>query len=158
MIIHINSLDFKPKELTHLVVMVDYIRYEWIKDECGDPYNNEFLFLLEKIADEKFGIKNIGLLNPKFFEDKEALINDLQEREVFGIFMETGIMKEDGFDLLKQILKKFNVRFVEFDVNIFFVADLSVCKPAKKEEIRKKRLLMIENMIDELLEQKEVKK
>lgn len=156
MIIHINSLDSGPKELTPLVVMVDYIRYRWIKDEFGDPYNNEFLFLLEKIANEKFGIKNIGLLNPKFFEDKESLINDLQEREVFGIFMETGIMKSDGFDLLKQILRKFSVRFVEFDVNIFFIPDLSILTLKEKEDVRNMRLMMIENMIDELLEQKEV--
>jgi hypothetical protein len=152
MIIHINSLSSGPKELTPLVVMADYIKYEWIRDEDNNPYNNEFLSLLEKMANKKFGIKNIGLLNPKFFEDKEALINDLQEREVFGIFMETGIMKGYGFDLLKQILKKFNMRFVEFNVNIFFVGDLSILTSEKKGEIKNKRLMMIEKMINEILE------
>jgi hypothetical protein len=152
MIIHINYLSSRPKELTPLVVMADYIKYEWIRDEDNNPYNNEFLSLLEKMANKKFGIKNIGLLNPKFFEDKEALINDLQEREVFGIFMETGIMKGYGFDLLKQILKKFNMRFVEFNVNIFFVGDLSILTSEKKGEIKNKRLMMIEKMINEILE------
>ena len=152
MIIHINSLDPGPKELTPLVVMVDYAMYErWISD-ITQKYNNEFLSLLEKISDKKFGIKNIGLLNPKFFEDKEALINDLQGREVFGIFMERGIIKEDGFDLLSQILKKFSVRFIEFDVNVFFVGDLSILTPEDKREIKNKRLLMIENMINQIME------
>lgn len=152
MIIHINYLSSRPKELTPLVVMADYIKYEWIRDEDNNPYNNEFLSLLEKMANKKFGIKNIGLLNPKFFEDKEALINDLQEREVFGIFMETGIMKGYGFDLLKQILKKFSMRFVEFDVNVFFVGDLSECALEEKTKIKNMRLMMIENMINEILE------
>jgi hypothetical protein len=152
MIIHINYLSSRPKELTPLVVMADYIKYEWIRDEDNNPYNNEFLSLLEKMANKKFGIKNIGLLNPKFFEDKEALINDLQEREVFGIFMETGIMKGYGFDLLKQTLKKFSMRFVEFNVNIFFVGDLSILTSEKKGEIKNKRLMMIEKMINEILE------
>jgi hypothetical protein len=132
--------------------------YEYIKGEDGLNYNNEFLVLLEEVASKKFGINDIGLLNPKFFEDTEALIDDLQQREIFGIFMEKGVVKNGGFDLLRQILKKFSIRFVEFDVNVFFVGDLSMLTPKKKARVKSLRLSMIECMIDELLEQKEVKK
>lgn len=146
MIIHINSIEeleigSDVKDLTHIVVMASFRQHDVRVKDVTEKYNNGFLALVDKVAKENFKIDNVGFLNPQDFDDWEALVEDLVERQILGILIEKRLFKTVEY-FLGQLLEKFGIRFQIFDANDYLVTENISPDEARKRELEMQCIIM----------------